>query len=186
MDTEKREKQREYQKAWYLKNREKELAKRKAIAALPKNREVKRKASLEHYHKNKELYQERHKEYYAKNKEERLAYNRAYNAANPALMMLNRARRRASTKGLMFTIDLNDIIIPEYCPILLHKLVPSSGPRYNSPSLDRIISPLGYTKGNIQVISNRANCMKQDASPEELVLFAKWVKCTYPELYGMD
>lgn len=38
----------------------------------------------------------------------------------------------------------------------------------DSPSIDRIIPELGYTKGNIRVISNRANLLKSNATIEEL------------------
>jgi hypothetical protein len=48
-----------------------------------------------------------------------------------------------------------------------------------SPSLDRIKPELGYVPGNIQVISARANVMKNDATPEELLAFANWVYRTY-------
>jgi hypothetical protein len=42
-----------------------------------------------------------------------------------------------------------------------------------SPSLDRIDNNKGYIKGNVEVISWKANIMKSNASPEELVEFAK-------------
>jgi hypothetical protein len=38
----------------------------------------------------------------------------------------------------------------------------------NSPSLDRIIPELGYVKGNIMVISHKANTIKSNANIEEL------------------
>lgn len=38
----------------------------------------------------------------------------------------------------------------------------------DSPSLDRIKPELGYVKGNIRVISFKANSIKNDASIEEL------------------
>lgn len=40
----------------------------------------------------------------------------------------------------------------------------------NDPSVDRIIPELGYTKGNVRVISNRANLLKNNASIEEIEL----------------
>lgn len=42
------------------------------------------------------------------------------------------------------------------------------GGKNNSPSLDRIRNELGYVRGNVIVISNRANRLKSDASIEEL------------------
>ena len=44
-----------------------------------------------------------------------------------------------------------------------------------SPSLDRIDSKKGYTKDNVQVISNRANRLKADGNIEEFKLILKWL-----------
>lgn len=87
------------------------------------------------------------------------------------LLMLNRAAARAKQKDLDFNIDTSDIIIPEKCPILDIKLeiaFDKRGGEYNSPSLDRIKPELGYVKGNVIVISKRANMIKTDASFEEI------------------
>lgn len=43
-----------------------------------------------------------------------------------------------------------------------------------SPSIDKIDPARGYARGNVQVISMLANCMKRDASPTELTQFARW------------
>ena len=59
------------------------------------------------------------------------------------------------------------------CPVLGIPLVIGEGAcSDNSPSIDRIIPELGYVKGNIKVISRRANRIKNDATPDEL--FKVW------------
>jgi hypothetical protein len=66
------------------------------------------------------------------------------------------------------------------CPVLGIPLKRNTGPvGRNSYTVDQIIPGIGYVLGNIQVISFRANAMKQDASPEELIRFADWVYRTY-------
>jgi len=44
-----------------------------------------------------------------------------------------------------------------------------------SPSLDRRIAALGYTQGNVVILSMRANAIKQDATPRELRKVANWL-----------
>ena len=46
----------------------------------------------------------------------------------------------------------------------------------NSPSLDKFFPSLGYVKGNVQIISWRANHLKSDGTPEEWEKVAKWCK----------
>ena len=41
-------------------------------------------------------------------------------------------------------------------------------------------------QGNVQVISNKANMMKQNATWEELRKFAAWVSATAPTVYAND
>lgn len=72
--------------------------------------------------------------------------------------------------GRDFDIEITDIVIPDRCPIFK---VPMIG-KY-SPSVDRINSALGYVKGNIQVISNRANILKNNATAEELYTIANYI-----------
>lgn len=38
----------------------------------------------------------------------------------------------------------------------------------NSPNLDRIVNALGYVKGNVIVVSARANRLKSDSTLDEL------------------
>jgi hypothetical protein len=96
--------------------------------------------------------------------------------------MLNRAKSRAQKQGLPFSITEKDIVIPEYCPILGIKLEHhrgKPGAYKNSPSLDREIPEKGYVPGNVRVISQLANQCKGNATPEELVGFAKWILITF-------
>ena len=81
--------------------------------------------------------------------------------------ILSRIRRRAKSRKLEFNLTIEDIQIPEYCPILGIKL-DIRGDKDTLPSVDRIDNSRGYTKDNIHVISNRANCIKRDATKEEL------------------
>lgn len=97
--------------------------------------------------------------------------------------LLCAARRRARAKGVPFNLTIDDFDIPEFCPILGIKLVVSEGrgPGFNSASLDRIDPIKGYVPGNIQVVSSRANTMKNDANVSELHKFAAWVIKSFPE-----
>lgn len=98
--------------------------------------------------------------------------------------MWRRAKVRATNANLPFDIEVSDILIPEYCPILGIPLVVykgRSGGQPNSPALDRVDNGKGYVKGNIMVVSHLANMMKSSASPEQLKKFADWVLTTYVE-----
>lgn len=102
---------------------------------------------------------------------------------DPVRIMYRRAKNRAKLRNQEFTIEYSDIVIPKYCPILNIELEISSGKsggNNNSPSLDRIDNSKGYIKGNIQVISQLANCMKNNSSTEEQILFAKYIKKLFP------
>jgi len=95
--------------------------------------------------------------------------------------MLCSAKARAKKAKLPFDLKLEDVVIPEVCPLLGIPIVEGhmkgkQGPSPNSPSLDRIRPELGYVKGNLWVISHRANIIKQDATPDELELIAKQLR----------
>lgn len=90
--------------------------------------------------------------------------------------ILSRIKYRAKKNNIPFNLTLEDIVIPDRCPVLNIPLVTNhghSGYFVDSPSVDRIDPKLGYTKGNIRIISNRANLLKNDATVEELELVLK-------------
>lgn len=104
--------------------------------------------------------------YYEKGGQE---YKRDFRLNNPNKELLRHARKRAKEKNIPFDITAEDIIIPETCPVLGIQLqIGEKIACNNSPTLDRIKPELGYVKGNIQVLSFRANTLKSNATIEEL------------------
>ncbi len=86
-------------------------------------------------------------------------------------VMHRNALWRSRAKNLPFDIEKTDIVVPEVCPVLGIKLEKAYGRMAdNSPSLDRVRPELGYVKGNVRVISQRANRLKCDATAAELKL----------------
>ena len=85
---------------------------------------------------------------------------------DPAHKMFCHTRTRANDKGIPFNLDLGDIVIPERCPVFFTRM--KIGDFDLAPSLDRIRPELGYVKGNVIVISNKANRMKNDGTAAEL------------------
>jgi len=81
---------------------------------------------------------------------------------------LARIKDSALKRGLEFNLDEADLIYPNICPVLK---IPLNSETYgNKPSVDRIDNTKGYVKGNVRIISQRANRLKADASIEELEL----------------
>jgi hypothetical protein len=143
------------------------------------------------------------KQYYLDNKEKMLAYNykwqsdnrdkmREYNKAykskdnekyqqycksNYAMWLLSNAKRAEKDRGIPCNLDISDIIIPTHCPYLGFELttIRGAGQLDTNASIDKINPKLGYTKGNVEIISRKANRMKNNASPKELILFAESV-----------
>lgn len=93
------------------------------------------------------------------------------------------ARARAKNKGMEFNIDVDYVrsLVTSNCPVFGVPLEWSccrgikSKPLPNSPSLDRIDNNKGYVKGNVWIISYKANALKNNATHEELKLLTKAV-----------
>lgn len=103
------------------------------------------------------------------------------NPENRIRHCLGQAKRRALLVGMEFNIALSDLLpLPEVCPVLGIKLNYSGTKAHgfvnSSPSIDRINSLLGYVRGNVRIISWRANRIKSDASIEELQRVLKYME----------
>ena len=101
--------------------------------------------------------------------------NNTYRKQSPEARLFHSAKSRAKQLGLPFNIDMADCHVPEYCPILGIPLNMEAEERTdNTPSIDRIIPERGYVKGNVVVISWRANRLKNNATVEELMKLASF------------
>jgi hypothetical protein len=92
------------------------------------------------------------------------------------------AKKRSLKKNLDFNIDSNYLksiwSIDNCCPILNEKfqLYKNCCGDF-SPSLDRIDNTKGYVKGNVRIISFKANAIKNSATIEELeFILHNWEK----------
>lgn len=122
---------------------------------------------------------------YKENKEKILTRLRDNRLNNPEKYMWRNAKYRAKISGIEFSISVDDIVIPSHCPIFGCPMILNTG-RRNAPSLDRIDPKKGYTPDNIQVISNLANTMKNNATLDELLAFARWVIANYQSQAATD
>jgi len=115
-------------------------------------------------------------------KDARKIYMSEHRKKSPARRMLIASRSRAKSSGLAFDLEESDITVPDVCPVLGLPMFDGTtkngsfagGP--NSPSLDRLDPKLGYTRGNVAVISWRANDVKGNATLEELEAVVSWMK----------
>ena len=98
------------------------------------------------------------------------AWRKEKKAQDPSYFLWATARNRARKQNIPFNIERSDVVIPEYCPVLGIKLNLNAkrGFVQDAPSIDKIIPELGYTQGNIIVVSYRANQLKSNASMEEM------------------
>lgn len=84
------------------------------------------------------------------------------------------AKTRAKRDGIPFDISSKDIKKPVRCPIFRIRLNCNGtgrgyGAKPDVSSLDRIRPAKGYVRGNVQVVSWRANRAKSHLTPEELI-----------------
>jgi len=145
------------------------------------NRETLRAKDREYYRNNIEKQREKAKRYYENNRdkvnERHKKWMSEWNKNNPKKAMFTRAQARARRKGIEFSISLEDIAIPTHCPIFGLPLFSSKEKKtINSPSLDRIDSSKGYVRGNIIVISEKANSIKNIGTPDELIRIGMFFK----------
>jgi hypothetical protein len=107
--------------------------------------------------------------HYYRNKDSILIKKRAFKLSSPEEYILKGTSSRAKERGIHFDLDINDIVIPEVCPVFKTPLRFSEiGRESTTPSIDRVDNNLGYTKTNIRIISWRANRLKNNLTIKEV------------------
>lgn len=96
---------------------------------------------------------------------------------HPERRIYRAIKASAKRKGLEFNLELSDIKIPDLCPLLEIPLkIGDHKKNDGSPSVDRIDPKKGYIKGNVWIVSDKANRIKNDATPNEIFLLASNIK----------
>jgi hypothetical protein len=89
-----------------------------------------------------------------------------------------RAKKANAIKsGKEFTIEFGDLVFPTHCPVLGLELDYFNDTRAeNTVTFDRVDPSKGYIKGNVVMISWRANRIKNDGTAEEHLQIANFMK----------
>lgn len=101
--------------------------------------------------------------------------------ANPLKFMLARAKSRAKEKGFAFNLTVEDFpILPDKCPVLgLSLKYTDANAKMGDPCIatfDRVDNSKGYVRGNVAIVSLRANRLKHNATLKELEALVLWLQ----------
>lgn len=184
------DRKKEADRQYYIKNRDKILARnaefRRNNPELKKERDrqdrekhlEKRKAHAKEYHeKNKEVIKEAKRRDRINNPDKYQIRYMNRKKKNPLNLVLIGLKARAKKKGLECNIELADFELITHCPVLGFELDYFNEKQlYNSPSFDRIDPNKGYIKGNVRIISWRANNLKSNGTIEEFEQIIRYMK----------
>lgn len=91
---------------------------------------------------------------------------------------LSNTKSVCEKEGLEFDLTVEDLEpFPLTCPVLGIPInwMSTGGTKNDSPSMDRVVPEKGYTKGNVRLISQKANRLKQNASLTELQAIIRYI-----------
>lgn len=100
---------------------------------------------------------------------------------NPEKYLFNKMQKNTRVRGLVFDFTLAEFLaeiggeIPKICPVLGIEIKIGDGRGDDLPSVDRLDSSRPYEKGNIAIISLRANLLKRDGTADEHRKIAAWM-----------
>lgn len=156
------EKQKEVRRRYYKENRTEILehqknrrtAQKKHITQLGKTWRENNKDKTKRYGEN----------HYKNHKDDYTTRSRRWRENNPERKILARLRAGAKKEHIPFNLELEDVKIPNICPVLGIALERGreAFKKLQCPSADRIVPKLGYVRGNVRFISLRANLIKSN------------------------
>jgi hypothetical protein len=92
---------------------------------------------------------------------------------------LSNTKSVCEREEIPFNITVDDLApYPLTCPVLGLPInwMNTGSSSNDSPSIDRMIPELGYVKGNVRLISQKANRLKGNASVEELKAILRYME----------
>ncbi len=115
--------------------------------------------------------------------------NARWSKANPrlrrVLVIASQARKNGTLCDEAFLLSETRLPCPAICPILgtpiSFKLGSGHRPAENTASFDQISPRAGYVPGNVRIISQLANAMLQNATPEQRLSLANWIILSQPK-----
>lgn len=178
------EKSKEYNRKSYWAHAEDRRTSRKKYYS--EHREAEMQRNKEYHEKNSEQIQEQRSEYYAENRDSikdavsKRYYDTKSSREHTKRRMLARTKHRAKKDGIPFDLTPDDIVIPDNCPVfgIPFDFESRGKPNDATPSIDKRIPARGYLKGNIDIISYRANRIKSDATLEDLKILVAYLEKT--------
>lgn len=171
--TEEERKQRQRESSLRWRNRNKERAREIERAWRAVNHDKIREGDRRRYAEDPEKNAAEKRARYHKNPEKHMASTRQSGIRHLEKRMLQNAKYR---KGSDCTITLEDIVIPDVCPVYgipLDRAAPPRSP--NKPSLDRIDNTKGYIPGNVCVISWAANSDKSNLTLDQAKALVRYM-----------
>ena len=102
---------------------------------------------------------------------------KVWSKQNPRKSRIIHKRKHALKNGIEFAIDVDDVAWPTHCPVFGIELdYEGTGKVHKaSPSFDRLDPSKGYVPGNVIIISQKANSIKQDATADDIRAVADWL-----------
>jgi len=103
-----------------------------------------------------------------------------WRADNRLKTLIFATKQTSKIKGLLHDISIEDLVQVPICPLTGIEIDwTCSGRHLRNPSVDRIDNSKGYVKGNVEIMSCLGNSMKSNATPEQLIFFAKEILRRY-------